>query len=506
MTGFCLAAWATRDLPAGAVRPVPVFCSVLLVCAVSVLAGLLAGLYQGRWQRGSLDEFVCVAVAGGVTLGAVAVVCGPLASGPLAGSGLVLTGHRALLQTVSSGGLIALPTLATARYVLGAARQRFRKRSAAGVKVIVFGAGETGTALISRLLAEPDAAYRPVAILDDDPDKRRLRVHGVPVLGDRNRMAEVVAATGATVLVIAIVRASGRLIADLTAQAERCGLTPKVVPTVTEMLSGGARIEGVRDPRISDLLGRRPIQTDVAAIAGHFRGKRVLVTGAGGSIGSELCRQLHAFQPGELIMLDRDESALHQVQLSLHGRALLDSDETVLADIRDPRRIREVFERFRPQIVFHAAALKHLPLMERFPAEALQSNVLGTLTVLEAAAAFGTESFVNISTDKAADPVSVLGYSKRIAERLTAHMADRVAGCYLSVRFGNVLGSRGSVLGTLSAQVAMGGPLTVTHPDVTRYFMTADEAVQLVLQAAVIGSSGEVLILDMGEPVRIADI
>jgi FlaA1/EpsC-like NDP-sugar epimerase len=481
-------------------------CSVLLICAVSVLAGLLAGLYQGRWQRGSLDEFACVAVAGGVTLGAVAVVCGPLASGPLAGSGLLLTGHRALLQTVSSGGLIALPTLATARCVLGAARQRFRKRSAAGVKVIVFGAGEAGTALISRLLAEPDAAYRPVAILDDDPDKRRLRVHGVPVLGDRNRMAQVVAATGATVLVIAIVRASGRLIADLTAQAERCGLTPKVVPTVTEMLSGGARIEGVRDPRISDLLGRRPIQTDVAAIAGHFRGKRVLVTGAGGSIGSELCRQLHAFQPGELIMLDRDESALHQVQLSLHGRALLDSDETVLADIRDPRRIREVFERFRPQIVFHAAALKHLPLMERFPAEALQSNVLGTLTVLEAAAAFGTESFVNISTDKAADPVSVLGYSKRIAERLTAHMADRVTGSYLSVRFGNVLGSRGSVLGTLSAQVAVGGPLTVTHPDVTRYFMTADEAVQLVLQAAVIGSSGEVLILDMGEPVRISDI
>ncbi|HEX3960672.1 MAG TPA: nucleoside-diphosphate sugar epimerase/dehydratase [Trebonia sp.] len=506
VTGLCLAAWATRDLPTGAVRAVPLCGSVLLICAVSVLAGLLAGLYQGRWQRGSLDEIVCVAVAGGVTLGVVAVVCGPVSSGPLAGSGLLLTGHRELLQTVSSGGLIALPTLATARYVLGAARQRRRKRSATGVKVIVFGGGEAGTALISRLLGEPDAAYRPVAILDDDPDKRRLRVHGVQVLGDRNRMAEVAAATGATVLVIAIVRASGRLIADLTAQAERCGLTPKVVPTVTEMLSGGARIEGVRDPRITDLLGRRPIQTDVAAIAGHFRGKRVLVTGAGGSIGSELCRQLHAFQPAELIMLDRDESALHQVQLSLHGRALLDSDETVLADIRDPRRIREVFERFRPQIVFHAAALKHLPLIERFPAEALQSNVLGTLTVLEAAAASGTESFVNISTDKAADPVSVLGYSKRIAERLTAHMADQVAGSCLSVRFGNVLGSRGSVLGTLSAQVAAGGPVTVTHPDVTRYFMTADEAVQLVLQAAVIGSSGEVLILDMGEPVRIADI
>ncbi len=294
--GLCLAAWATRDLPTEGVRPITLCCSILLICVVSVLAGLLAGLYQGRWQRGSLDEIVCVAMAGGMTLAVVALVCGPVANGPLAGSGLLLTGHRALLQTVSSGGLIALPTLATARYVFGVARQRLRKRrSATGVKVIVFGAGEAGSALISRLLAERDAAYRPVAILDDDPDKRRLRVHGIPVLGDRNRVAEVAAQTGATVLVIAIGRASGRLIADLTAQAERCGLTPKVVPTVTELLSGGARIDGVRDPRITDLLGRRPIQTDVAAIAGHFHGKRVLVTGAGGSIGSELCRQLHAF-------------------------------------------------------------------------------------------------------------------------------------------------------------------------------------------------------------------
>jgi FlaA1/EpsC-like NDP-sugar epimerase len=293
---------------------------------------------------------------------------------------------------------------------------------------------------------------------------------------------------------------------DPRAAAEQCGLVPKVVPTISELLSGSARIEGVRDPRISNLLGRRPIRTDVEAIAGHFSGKRILVTGAGGSIGSELCRQLHQFGPAELIMLDRDESALHAVQLTLSGRALLDSDETVLADIRDPRRIREVFERFRPQIVFHAAALKHLPLLERYPGEAVLSNILGTQTVLETAAACGTESFVNISTDKAADPVSILGYSKRIAERLTAHMAGQSEGNYLSVRFGNVLGSRGSVLGTLSAQVEAGGPLTVTHPEVTRYFMTADEAVELVLQAAVIGGSSEVLILDMGEPVRIADI
>jgi FlaA1/EpsC-like NDP-sugar epimerase len=436
-----------------------------------------------------------VAAAGGLMLVPLVLV-----------SGLLVGGQRDAVQTVAGGALIALPTIAVARYVLYAARQRRRKPATAGVKVIVFGAGEAGIALITRLLAEPDAAYRPVALLDDDPDKRRLRVHGIAVGGDRTRMAEVAAATGAAVLVIAIARASGSVIRDLTARAEQCGLAAKVVPTTTELISGGARIEGVRDPRISDLLGRRPVSTDVTAIAGRFAGKRILVTGAGGSIGSELCRQLHQFAPAELIMLDRDESALHEVQLTLHGRALLDSDETVLADIRDPRRVREVFERFRPQIVFHAAALKHLPLLERYPAEAVQSNVLGTQTVLEAAAACGVESFVNISTDKAADPVSVLGYSKRIAERLTAHMAGQSDGSYLSVRFGNVLGSRGSVLGAFSAQVKAGGPLTVTHPEVTRYFMTVDEAVQLVLQASVIGGSGEVLILDMGEPVRIADI
>jgi FlaA1/EpsC-like NDP-sugar epimerase len=278
------------------------------------------------------------------------------------------------------------------------------------------------------------------------------------------------------------------------------------LPAYTELADGGGRIANVRDPRICELLGRSPVRTDVKATAGHFAGRRILVTGAGGSIGAELCRQLHTFAPAELIMLDRDESALHEVQLMLHGRALLDSDETVLADIRDARRVREIFRRFRPQIVFHAAALKHLPLLERYPAEAVQSNIFGTQTVLEAAAACGAESFVNISTDKAADPVSVLGYSKKIAERLTAHMAGQADGAYLSVRFGNVLGSRGSVLSALSAQVRAGGPLTVTDPEVRRYFMTADEAVQLVLQAVVVGSSGEVLILDMGQPVRIADL
>jgi FlaA1/EpsC-like NDP-sugar epimerase len=493
--GLLAAEWVTRIPARAGFSPAGLAQLTLIICLLSTGSGLLAGLYRGRYQRGSLDEVVRVGLAAcGMTV-TLAVFSLALFAGP-----------RADIETAAGGALFALPAMLGARYVLFAVRQRSRAPATAATEIIVFGAGEAGSILVHRLTCQPDAQYRPVAILDDDPAKRRLRIQGIPVLGDRSRMAEVAARTGATVLVIAIAQASGKTIRDLTDEAESCGLTPKVIPSITEMLNGGARIEGVRDPRISDLLGRRPVKTDVATVAGHFAGKRILVTGAGGSIGSELCRQLHQLHPAELIMLDRDESALHAMQLTLHGRALLDTDDTVLADIRDPRRISEIFEQCRPQIVFHAAALKHLPLLERYPAEALKSNVWGTLTVLEAAAANGVESFVNISTDKAADPVSVLGYSKRIGERLTAYLAGRADGTYLSVRFGNVLGSRGSVLTALSAQVAAGGPVTVTHPEVSRYFMTADEAVQLVLQAAVIGDDGEVLVLDTGERVLIDDI
>jgi FlaA1/EpsC-like NDP-sugar epimerase len=475
---------------------------VPVLCATAAACGLLAGLYQGRYRRGSRDEVAGVLIAVATTALCLCFL------GPL-----LVPGHVAEPSVVLGGALLAGIAMLGVRYLVFTAglRSRFaavlRSRpSAAAVKVIVFGAGDAGAQLVNRLVDHPDCGYEPVALLDDDPGRWRLRISGVPVLGDRNQIAAVAARTGARVMVIAIARPSGSVIGELTAEAERCGLVPKVIPSVQELLTGGARIEGVRDPRITDLLGRRPVETDVEAVGKLIAGRRILVTGAGGSIGSELCRQIHRFQPEQLILLDRDESALHAVQLLLSGRALLDTDETVLADLRDRCRIREVFERSRPHIVFHTAALKHLPLLESFPCEALKSNVLGTLNVLDAAVEYGVDSFVNISTDKAANPVSVLGYSKRITERLTAYVAHREHRAYLSVRFGNVLGSRGSVLTTLSAQVESGGPVTVTHPEVRRYFMTANEAVQLVLQAAVIGRGGEVLVLDMGEPVRIADI
>ena len=266
-------------------------------------------------------------------------------------------------------------------------------------------------------------------------------------------------------------------------------------------------IRDIRDLNLKDLLGRNQLDTDIEAIAGYVTGKRVLVTGAGGSIGSELCRQIDRFAPAELIMLDRDESALHAVQLSLRGRAMLDSDDVVLCDIRDAQPLTQIFRRRRPDVVFHAAALKHLPMLEQYPAEAVKTNVIGTRNVLDAARAAGVRRFVNISTDKAANPESVLGYSKRVAERITATYAeDQDDAVYVSVRFGNVLGSRGSVLTAFADQIARGGPVTVTHPDVTRYFMTIEEACQLVVQAGAIGEPGQALVLDMGEAVRIVDV
>jgi FlaA1/EpsC-like NDP-sugar epimerase len=499
--GFDTLAWVSGLLvtaaaagPEGARMTRVVLGGVAGIFVVVTGCGLAAGLYRRRYLRGSRDEVRAV------------IVAGVLATGCLMGVCLALGGGRRVMPETAMNATFVVAVMLGARYVNFAVRLRPWPAAPTAEKIIVFGAGDAGAQLISRLAAQPGATYRPVAILDDDPLKRRLRIHGVPVLGGRAQLAQAAASTGARVLVIAIAGRSGRMIRDLTEAAEGCGLIPKVIPSVMELLTGGARIEGVRDPRISDLLGRPATSTDVAAVREYVAGKRVLVTGAGGSIGAELCRQLHKLGPAQLIMLDRDESALHAVQLALEGRALLDSEETVLADIRDRRRVGEVFARFRPDIVFHAAALKHLPLLELWPAEALKTNVLGTLAVLEAAAEYGVQSFVNISTDKAASPVSVLGYSKRITERLTAHLAGRTGQAYLSVRFGNVLGSRGSVLTALSAQVAAGGPVTITDPEVTRYFMLADEAVQLVLQAAVIGRGGEVLVLDMGQPVRIADM
>jgi FlaA1/EpsC-like NDP-sugar epimerase len=383
---------------------------------------------------------------------------------------------------------------------------RIRRRPTDGKRrMVVFGAGEGGRLLLRALTHDSTSPYAPVALLDDSALKQRLAIEGVPVKGTRADLEEVASAYRADTLAIAVPSADSALIRDLTSRATACGLATLVLPPASELV-GGLSPTDLREVDLADLLGRRPIHLDTTAIAESIAGKRILVTGAGGSIGSELCRQISRFGPASLVMLDRDESALHAVQLDLDGNGLLESDDVVLADIRDRAALRAVFAEAKPDMVFHAAALKHLPLLERFPREAWRSNVVGTLNVLTVCRELGVGTVVNISTDKAADPTSALGYSKRLAERLTADFARTSAGNYVSVRFGNVLGSRGSVVHAFTAEIEQGGPVTVTHPDVERFFMLVPEACQLVLQASTIGRDGEVLVLDMGQPVRIVDV
>ena len=404
-----------------------------------------------------------------------------------------------------SGG-IALGLMFAVRFVVRTWRNRRASLATGQRRVIVFGAGEGGRQLVRTMVRNPSAGFLPVAILDDDPRKARLHVDGVRVRGDRLLLDRVALTSGAETLAIAMPSAEAALIRDLRDRADRAGLKVLVLPPISELFGAHPKPADLRDVDLNDLLGRRAVSMDTGVISEQIAGKVILVTGAGGSIGSELCRQIIRFGPRKLYLLDRDESGLQATQLSLSGSGLLDTDDIVLADIRDLETLRTVFQTAAPEIVFHAAALKHLPLLETYPLEAWKSNVVGTLNVLTAAAEAGVVTFVNISTDKAANPTCVLGYSKRVAERLTAGFARDHAGRYVSVRFGNVLGSRGSVVHAFTAQIDRGGPVTVTHPGVERYFMLIPEACQLVLEAASIGRDGEVLVLDMGQQMKILDV
>ncbi|AZH79644.1 MULTISPECIES: nucleoside-diphosphate sugar epimerase/dehydratase [Microbacterium] len=459
-------------------------------------AGFILHLYRGRYLYGSIEEVRA--------LGLAALIVGILLGGAL----LVWMRQPAeALRSALSATAIALILMLVFRYVPLVFNRSSKEMPGGARKVLVFGAGWVGQQLISRMLNESqEPVFSPVGLIDDDVKKRNLRVKGVPVLGTLAQLKAAVEISGATELVIAVGRADAALLRRATDAGNAAGLNVLVLPELDKVLQGASRVRDLRDVRIEDLIGRQPVDTDVKSIAGYVTGKRVLVTGAGGSIGGELCRQLAQFGPETLIMLDRDESGLQGSQLSISGHGLLDTDDVVLADIRDVESLREVFQRHRPQVVFHAAALKHLPMLEQYPEEAWKTNVLGTRNVLQAALDVDVDTFVNISTDKAANPSSVLGHSKRVAEKLTVWAANTSGRRYLSVRFGNVIGSRGSMLPMFRRLIEAGGPVTVTHPEVTRYFMTISEACQLVVQAGGIGRPGEVLILDMGEPVKILDI
>ncbi|WP_428965385.1 polysaccharide biosynthesis protein [Micromonospora fluostatini] len=464
-----------------------------LACAlVHAAVGQVRRSLRGRHPVGSLGEARDLTGTAALVATCALLVIVPLPERPVPATTPVV------------GAAIALLIMGSGRAAYRYHRDRRRATSSTTSRTLIYGVDATTPRLVRALHDDPLGRYLPVGLLADDPDERDLRLDGVRVLGGRERVGEIVHRTRADTVIFCMDGTDAELIRDVRARTLRAGAAFKVLPPIRDLLDRPVAVTDVRDMQLTDLLGRAQRVADLTVEGSGLRGRRVLVTGAGGSIGSELCRQIARCEPGELMMLDRDESALHALQMSLHGRAMLDGPELILADIRDAAEISRIVADRQPEIVFHAAALKHLTLLQRHPGEAIKTNILGTLNVLEACR--DVAEFVNISTDKAANPISVLGYSKRLTERLTAHHAACSGGRYLSVRFGNVLSSRGSVLTAFRSQLEAGLPITVTHPDVTRYFMTVQEAVHLVLQAATIGRGGEALVLDMGQPVRIADV
>lgn len=464
------------------------------------------GLYRRYWRYASVDELGQIVAA---VLLATAIITAALFAVILAvpGEGYVLPRSLALID-----GLLVLVLVGGSRFSVRLVHGWRQARPGQNAqRVIVMGAGDAGTMIVRELKGNPQLGLDVVAYLDDDAGKKGVQIMGVPVLGGRELIGEVADAYNVSQVIIAMPTAPGKTIREIVQQCEQAGVSTRTIPGMYELLDGTVSVNQLRNVDIEDLLRRDAVHTDTAAVQQLLQGKQVLVTGAGGSIGSELCRQILRCHPAGLVLLGHGENSIFTIYHELRQQLARSEGVAprlipVIADTRDAQRIDTIFRQHRPEIVFHAAAHKHVPMMEMNPTEAVTNNVLGTQNVLQAAQDVGVARFVMISTDKAVNPTSVMGVTKRTAELLVHEAAVRSCRPYATVRFGNVLGSRGSVVLTFKEQIARGGPVTVTDPEMTRFFMTIPEAVQLVLQASELGKGGEVFVLDMGRPVKIMDL
>ncbi|MCC3375548.1 nucleoside-diphosphate sugar epimerase/dehydratase [Cohnella sp. REN36] len=469
---------------------------------VQALAGVgimyFFGLYRRIWQYASVGELAA--------LGQAALVSG--AAGYLAATAAM--GQVIPLFAPVQSFMSALLLLGGSRFLWRLVCDRFGGerggRSVNRKRTLIVGAGNCGTLFAKELQMNDSYQAKPVAFVDDDPYKIKLEVLGIPVLGGRQDIPAIVADKNIEEIIIAMPSASKTQISEIVKICKHTKARLKIVPNLQDLIHGKTAAHQIRDVSVEDLLGREPIRTDLKGIADYVAGKVVLVTGAGGSIGSELCRQIAPFQPDKLLLLGHGENSIYTIEMEMRAAFPKLPIETVIADVQDRTRLEEVFRCMKPQVVFHAAAHKHVPLMERNPSEAIKNNVFGTKNVADCADAFGAERFVLISSDKAVNPTSVMGTTKRIAEMYIQGLDKHSETKFVAVRFGNVLGSRGSVIPRFKQQIVGGGPVTVTHPEMVRYFMTIPEAVQLVIQAGAFAQGGEIFILDMGSPVRIYDL
>lgn len=373
---------------------------------------------------------------------------------------------------------------------------------------LIVGAGAAGTLLVRQMLMHPAMKMDPIAFVDDDPEKLRKDVYGVRILGAIKDIERIVDTMGITKVVIAMPSLPIKKLNEVYDVARKTGVECVILPNIDDVMSGNLHVQQLRNVEIEDLLGRDPVHLDQSMIEKQLRGKKILVTGAGGSIGSEICRQVAKFKPKEIIILGHGENSIYQLNMELVGKYSQHfTIVPVIADVQDRKRIFEVMDKYKPDVVYHAAAHKHVPLMEINPREAVKNNILGTRNVAEAASHARVKAFVMVSTDKAVNPPNIMGATKRLCEMIVQDMATRSEYTkFVAVRFGNVLGSRGSVIPLFKKQIAAGGPVTVTHPDIVRYFMTIPEAAQLVIQAGALARGGEIFVLDMGKPVKIVDL
>ncbi len=467
---------------------------ILPIVAIRLGTFYLFGLYNRLWRYASINE--AIAIIGAVSASSAIIFAYTF----FLADGVPRSVH--LLSWFFTILFIGL-TRFFVRIVHYFRQQRLNTPSA---NVLIVGAGDAGAMIAREIIQGQYATKKIVGFIDDSEYKNNQRLFGTKVLGTRQELAATVKKQRADEIIIAMPSVSGIILREIIRECKATGCKVKILPSLDELIDGKVTLQQVREISLEDLLRRDPVQLDMEEITQYLRNKRVLVTGAGGSIGSELCRQIAKISPRELILLGRGENSIYDIEMNLKDAYPQLQMTPVIADIRDKQRIETIFHEFKPQVVFHAAAHKHVPLMEQQPIEAVKNNIFGTQILAEAADRIGTEIFIMISTDKAVNPTSVMGATKRIAELVIQDINTVSNTKYAAVRFGNVLGSRGSVVPLFKKQIAKGGPITITHPEMKRYFMTIPEASQLVLQAGALTAGGEVFVLDMGEPVKIVDL
>lgn len=483
---------------------VPFWPTFPFTIAAFLLACRRFHLYQRIWRFASLETIASVVKA--TTVGVVAMIVLQFATRASAFPRGVIIMTWVLAAVFVGGVRLVLRLQGTRR----AAQQKIRSRGREPEdrRVLVVGAGEAGVMVVDGMRSHPEMGYRPVGFVDDDPHKLGTYVAGVRVLGSRAQLPKLLSTNGVNEVVIALPRASGGIVRSIVEECEKHRVLAKIVPNIVEIIARSLDPFNLREVQVEDLLRRPPVKVDLTASSAQLHGRRVLITGAGGSIGSELARQVLPREPALLVLLGHGEHSIQSLHRDLAESRpdLADRIVPVIGDIQDRTRIDQILAQHRPDLIFHAAAHKHVPLMESHPCEAVKNNVIGTQTLMEAASRHGVGRLILISTDKAVRPTSVLGATKRVAELLVQSRANDGPTEFVAVRFGNVLGSRGSALAQFKRQIERGGPVTITDQQMTRYFMTIPEAVCLILQAAAHGGHGDVFVLDMGAPVRIVDL